>query len=84
MRGLANLVDRCLILRPAPFPPLPSLFSFCLFGRPSERSASLPSPAGIFDASPSRPLAAPLMIPSLLDLHASSLEAWTWKIGRGR
>ena len=81
-RGLANLVGRCLILRPAPSPPLS--FSFCLFERLSERSSSLPSPAGIENASPSRPLAAPLTTPFLVDLHASSPEARTWKIGRGR
>src|SRR5271154_426975 len=68
---------------PAP-PPLLSSFSFCLFERPSERSASLPSPAGIENASPSRPIAAPLTTPFLVDLHASSPEARTWKIGRGR
>ena len=69
---------------PAPGPPLLSSFSFYLFGRPSERSASLPSAAGIENASPSRPLAAPLTAPFLVDLHASSLEARTWKIGRGQ
>ena len=36
-RGLANLVGRFLILRPAPSP---LSFSFCLFERPSERFAS--------------------------------------------
>jgi hypothetical protein len=80
-RGLANLVGRCLILRPAPSPPLsPFLSAFLndfLRGLPS-----LPSPAGIENASPSLLLAAPLMIPFLIDLHASSLEARTWKIGR--
>jgi hypothetical protein len=74
-RGLANLVGRCLILRPAPSPPLS--FSFYHFERRSERSASLPSPAGIENASPSWPLAAPLTTPFLVDLHASSLEART-------
>src|SRR2546421_10918175 len=82
LANLANLVGRCLILRPAPSPPLS--FSFCLFERPSERSASLPSPAGIENASPSRPLAAPLTTPFLVDLRASSPEARIWKIGRGR
>jgi hypothetical protein len=77
-RGLANLVGRCLILRPAPSPPLS--FSFCLFERPSERPVSLPSPVGIENASPSRPLAAPLTTPFLVDLRASSPEARTWKI----
>jgi len=83
-RGLANLVGRCLTLRPAPSPHLSLSFSFCLFKRPSERSTSLPSPVGIENASPSRPLAAPLTAPFLVDLHASSPEARTWKIGRGR
>jgi hypothetical protein len=82
MRGLANLVGRCLIPRPAPSPPLS--FSFCLFEWPSERSASLPSPAGIENASPSRPLAAPLTTPFLVDLHEPALvrelsqRLWTW------
>jgi hypothetical protein len=83
-RGLANLVNlvgRCLILRLALSPPLS--FSFCHFERPSERSASPPSPAGIENASPSRPLAAPLTTPFLFDLRASSLEARTWKWGEG-
>jgi hypothetical protein len=70
---------------PGPLPSSLSLsFSFCLFKRPSERSTSLPSPVGIENASPSRPLAAPLTAPFLVDLHASSPEARTWKIGRGR
>jgi hypothetical protein len=61
---------------PNPAPdPLPSSFPICLFERPSERSASLPSPAGIENASPSWPLATPLTIPSLVDFHTSSLEA---------
>jgi hypothetical protein len=68
---------------PDPAPgPLP--FSFCLFERPSERSASLPSPAGIENVSPSRPLAASLMTSFLVELRASCPEARTWKIGRGR
>src|SRR5437588_11858688 len=74
-RGLADLVSGCLILRSAPSPP------FCLFERRPQRSASLPFPAGIENASPSRPLAAPLTILFLVDLHASSPEVRTWKSG---
>ena len=70
---------------PAPGPLSSSLsLSFCLFERPSERPASLPSPAVIENALPPRPLAAPLTTLFLVDLHASSPEARTWKIGRGR
>jgi hypothetical protein len=70
---------------PAPGPLSSSLsLSFCLFERPSERPASLPSPTVIENALPPRPLAAPLTTLFLVDLHASSPEARTWKIGRGR
>jgi hypothetical protein len=64
--------------------PLPSsLFSFCLFERPSEQPRFLLH-AGIENAPPSRLLAAPLTAPFLVNLYASSPEARTWKIGRGR
>ena len=80
-RGLAHLVGRCLILRPAPSPPLyPSTF---LKGLLSGLPRFLPL-QGIENASPSRPLAAPLLTTLfLVDLYASSSEAQTWKIGRG-
>jgi hypothetical protein len=82
MCGLANLVGRCLILRPGPL--LSSLFFLPPFERPSEQSASLPSHAGIENASLSQLPVAPLTTPFLVDLHASSSEARTWKIGRGQ
>jgi hypothetical protein len=75
LANLANLVGRCLILRSALFYPL--FFSFCLFERPSERSVSLPSPAGIENTLLSRSLAAPLTISFLVNLYASSPEART-------
>jgi len=80
-RGLAHLVGRCLILRPAPSPPLyPSTF---LTGLLSGLPRFLPL-QGIENASPSRPLVAPLLTTLfLVDLYASSSEAQTWKIGRG-
>ena len=74
-RGLANLVGRCLILRPVSLPS--SLFFFCHFKRLSERSVSPPSPAEIENVLLSRLLAAPLTIPFLVDLRASSPEART-------
>jgi hypothetical protein len=73
-RGLANLVSRCIILRPAPFPPLS--FSFCLFKPPSERSISLPSATDIENTSLSRLLAPPLTTPFLVNLYASLCSSY--------
>ena len=70
---------------PAPrSPPLLSLFPSAFLKGLLSNLPRFPSHAGIENASPSRLPAAPLTTPFLVDLHASSPEARTWKIGRGR